>query len=409
MLTLIPLAWRNMWRNWRRTAIAATAIVLGLILLIFMDALIQGSDQAIFGNAVRLYGGNIQVHAVGYRDRASRLPLLPVEDVDVVIRAAQERPEVVSASKRINTGGMVSSRVGTYPVVITGIEPSVEAPYSLVAESISEGRFLDAADENTIVIGRGLADLLGVEVGERVNLLGRRRNETMRQRTMTVVGVYDLGLAEAEKGTVFVNLADAQTLYNLRDQQTEVAISLDRVGQEQAVIEGLRAELPGYEVDSWETLRPEIRDTLAVKSMVTNAFGLIVLLIASIGILNLMLMAVFERTREMGVLSALGMKNRQVMALFLLEGTFIGVVGAVSGCLLGWALVWAVGQVGINIAGASQMGDITALMGDRLYPVIGASDVIVRGIAVVIIAALASLFPAWQASRGEPAAALHYI
>ena len=125
----------------------------------------------------------------------------------------------------------------------------------------------------------------------------------MRQRTMTVVGIYDLGMAEAEKGMVFITLPEAQTLYNLRDQVTEVAIMLQQVGQEAAVMPALTAALPGYEVDSWKTLQPEDRGDAGQKGAFTTFLGLIVLMIASIGILNLMLMAVFERTREMGVLA----------------------------------------------------------------------------------------------------------
>ena len=314
---IIKLAWRNMWRNWRRTAIAMTAIILGLILLIFMDAMIKGSDQAIFGNAVRLYGGNIQIHAPGYRARASRFPMLPVNNADTVIEVAYAQPQVVLASKRINTGGMISERGGTYPVSITGIQPGIEAPISLVAENISQGRFLQDDDKNAIVIGKGLADLIKVNVGERVTLVGRRKNESMRQHTMTIVGIYDLGLEEAEKGMVFINLPDAQTLYNLRNQQTEVTISLEIVGQEETLMTALQSDLPSYEVDSWETLRPEIRQTMDIKSTFTTIFGIVVLIIASIGVLNLMLMAVFERTREMGVLSALGMRGRQLMLLLL--------------------------------------------------------------------------------------------
>lgn len=409
MLKYIKLAWRNMWRNWRRTTIAVTAIVLGLILLISMDALIKGSDQAIFGNAVRLYGGNIQVHAAGFREKASRLPMIPLQDADMVVRIVKDDPRVVVASKRINTGGLASTRAGTYPVIITAIEPEGEAPISLIAENIAEGRFLTKEDGDAVLVGRALADLLGVTVGDRLTLLGQRKNEAMRQRTMTVVGIYDLGLAEAEKGTVFINLPEAQTLYNLRDQETEVAVNLVSFGQESDLVKEFQSELPNYEVDSFDTLRPEIRQALQVKGTVTSIFGFIVLLIASIGILNLMLMAVFERTREMGVLAALGMKGWQIMVLFLLEGAFIGALGALVGCIFGWLVVWLLSQVGINLSFISGAGELYALMGERLYPFISMEVIVSYGIAVIIIAALASLFPAWQASRNQPAVALHHI
>jgi ABC-type lipoprotein release transport system permease subunit len=209
---------------------------------------------------------------------------------------------------------------------------------------------------------------------------------------------------------VFIPITEAQTLYNLRDQETEVVISLEDVGGEDEFISDLQGQLPGYEVDSWRTLRPEIQETMAIKSTFTSIFGFIVLLIASIGILNLMLMAVFERTREMGVLAALGWKGRQIMGLFLLEGMFIGAIGGLVGCALGWLISLYFAQVGIDFAFASEVGgEITALMGTRIYTYITFADILGYFISVVIIAALASLWPAWQASRSEPAEALHHV
>ncbi|MCB8983183.1 MAG: ABC transporter permease [Ardenticatenaceae bacterium] len=415
MSKIVKMAWRNMWRNWRRTLIASVAIILGMILLIFMDALIKGSDQAIYGNAVRMYGGNVQVHAPGYREKADRLPLLPLADAETVVATIQsiDSPEkILATAKRINTGGMVSTGAGTYPVTITAIEPEKEAPVSLFAENISDGRFLTSEDGDAIVIGQNLADLLEVGVGDRVMLVGRRLNESMRQRTMTVVGIYSLGMDSAERGTVFINLPTAQTLYNLRQQETEVVVSLEKVGQEDVLIEDLQAKLPNYEVDSWDTLSPEIQQAIQSKSMATSILGMLVVLIASIGILNLMLMAVYERTREMGVLAALGMKGRQITTLFLLEGTFIGVFGAVVGVIAGGLLVAAVAQVGIDISGISDAGggaEVYALMGTRMYPAFSLTTSLVYAFLVMVISAAASFFPAWQASRQEPAEALHHI
>ena len=413
MMKYIKLAWRNMWRNWRRTLIASVAIVLGLILLIFMDALIRGSDEAIYGNAVRLYGGNVQVHAPGFRDKAKRLPLLPLDNGDFVVEKVNEKPNVLNASKRITTGGMASSREGAQPVSITAIEPDNEAAVSLVAEHITDGRFLRSDDGDNILISQELADVLDVTVDDRITLLGQRKDESMRQRTMTIVGIFSLGMGDAEKGLVYINLPVAQTLYNLRDQETEVAVTLEQIGQEDELISSLVPALPGYEVDSFYTLQPEIQQALATKSSFTAGLGFIVLLMASIGILNLMLMAVYERTREMGMLAALGMKGRQLMSLFMLEGTFIGFFGALVGCTISYLLVLWSGRVGLDFSALmddlSQGGDVYALMGNVIYPSIPLINVVYYGIAVVVIAAIASLIPAWQASRSEPAEALHHI
>jgi ABC-type lipoprotein release transport system permease subunit len=399
-----------MWRNWRRTMIAVVAIVLGLMLLLLFDGIIRGSDQAIFGNAVRVYGGNLQVHAPGYRDKASRLPMLPLDDPAAVVKAAQALPDVQAVGQRINTAGIIINRGNSVPVMITALQPDVEAPISLQAENVSQGRFLKADDGDAIYIGKALADRLQVGVGDNVTLLGRSKNESMRQHNFQVVGIYDLHTPDAEKGTVFIPLADAQTLYNLRDQVTEVPIFLKQIGSEAAVMTALQTQLPNYEIDSWQTLKGDLKETLDAKFAYTSFFGIVVIVIASIGILNLMLMAVFERTREMGVLAALGMKGRQVMGLFLLEGSFIGVVGAVIGCAIGLLLIVLMGSAGLDFSKMTTgMGEVGVLMSGKIYPTITAADLITRAILVVIIAAIASFYPAWQASRKEPSKALHHV
>ena len=409
MLKYLKMAWRNMWRNWRRTLIATIAIVLSMILLVFFEAFIDGFDQAIYGNMIKLYGGNVLIHAPGYRDKATRLPMLPLEDADNVLAAVRSQPNVLAASRRIITGGLVSNRDASQAVSITAIEPDIEAPVSLAAENITAGRFLTPEDGDNIVIGQELADHLKVTIGDRVSLLGRRKDESMRNRTMTVVGIFDLGLGDAEKGLVYMNLPTAQTLYNLRGQETEIAVILEKVGQEDVLINAIAPGFPNHEVDSLSTLRPELREAIETDRVFMLLIGGIMLSMAAIGILNLMMMAVFERTREMGVLAAMGMKGRQLTALFVLEGAFIGVVGAVIGCTLSWLLVMAVGQAGIDASMVQDAGEIYALMGDRLYPAISAATIFQFGLAAVVVAALAALFPARQAAKREPAESLHYV
>jgi putative ABC transport system permease protein len=406
---LLRIAWRNVWRNKRRTLIALIAISLGLVFLAFMDGAIAGFQQTIFGNAVKLQGGNIQVHAPGYKEKAKRMPLLPLTDPKRVEQVALAQSKVVAVSERINTGGFLSSREATMPVVITGIEPEEEAPVNLVANHITQGRYLAAGDEDLILIGRAMAAKLKVNLGDRITLVGRATHEQMRRRTMTVVGIYDLKLSEVEKSLVYVSLAEAQSLFDLRDQATEVDIALESVGQEKDVAAVLQAALSGYEVSSWQELNPEMKQSLDVDKQIMNIFGLVVLLIAGVGILNLMLMAVFERTREIGLLAAMGLKRREIMGLFLLEGVLIGLLGAIAGFFLGGLFVSVVGQYGIDFSASAGMGEMMALLGDRLYPQFAFDLLIQRSLTVAVIAVLASLYPAWQASKREPAEALHYV
>ncbi len=413
MWKFIKLAWRNMWRNWRRTLIASVAIVLSMILLIFFQAFLDGMDESIYGNTVRLYGGNVLVHAPGYREKSTRLPMLPLSDVDEILAAVREHPDVLAASTRINTGGLASNRAASHAVNITAIEPQFEAPISLVAENIVDGRFLVPNDGDNIVIGRTLADHLNVTVDDRISLLGRREDGSMRQRSMTVVGIFDLGLGEAEKGLVFINLPTAQQLYNLRGQVTEIAVTMREIGEEDALIEEIAPQFPDHEVDSIYTLRPEFGNALATDRIFGLFFGGILLLMGGIGILNLMLMAVFERTREMGVLAAMGMTGRQIMGLFVLEGALIGFFGAVIGCLASGLLVSSLNQSGIDLSAVygeiQDAGEIYALMGTTLYPAIETSTIIAYGFSAVVVGALAAFIPARRASHREPADSLHYV
>jgi ABC-type lipoprotein release transport system permease subunit len=412
---LLIMAWRNVWRNWRRTVIAVIAIALGLAFILVFDGMLGGMDEALHGKQVRLQGGHVQVHAPGYREKMNRSPLLPLADPDALVRAAQAQPGVVTVAQRIRTGGMISSREGTMPVAITGIQPEQEtAAVSMVAEKVVEGRYLQGDDEDVLLVGDALAKRLEVAVGDRVTLVGRATHEQMRRRTMTIVGIYDLDIKDIEEAQVFVSLAEAQTLFDLRDQATEIGIYLGEVGQEAAVVERLQPALPGYEVDAWDTLDPTTKELMAIEDQVMGVFGLVILSIAGIGILNLMLMAVFERTREIGILGAMGLKRWETMVLFLLEGVMIGLLGALIGCLLGGAIAVYYGRVGIDIMSLygtdlSDMSEFMGLLGDRLYFRIGIDVFVQRTLTVAIIAALASLYPSWQASKQEPAEALHYV
>ena len=409
MTLYLRLAWRNIWRHRRRTVIIVLAMGLSLALMMFYDGLIDGFNQAIAGNAVRVLGGNVQVHAAGYRAKVDSNPLLPLEDDAVVVQAALSQPDVIAASRRIQTGGLISNREGAFPLNIIGIDPEAEAPVSLIAEHIVDGRYIEAADEDLVLIGKGLADALSIEVGDRVTMVGSDVNKQNRQRTMTVVGIYDIGIPSMEKGTAYISLAEAQNLFGLRGQSTEVQITLNSVGQESAVVAALAPALPGYEVESWEQTYPELGSAINSKSAVMDIFSVVIVMIAGIGILNLLLMAIYERTREIGLLGAMGLKPRQIATTFILEGTLIGVVGALAGVGMGLMLNLGLGQVGMDYSQFAGVTEYMALISGKIYPTLGTSKLAERATVVIIIAALAALIPALMAARREPSEALHHV
>jgi ABC-type lipoprotein release transport system permease subunit len=226
---------------------------------------------------------------------------------------------------------------------------------------------------------------------------------------MTVVGIYDLGMADIEKRTIFISLGEAQLLYGLTGQSTEVAITLNRIGEETAVINAMKPGLPGYEIDSFETAFPELQQALSSKGSVMDIFSVVILMIAGIGIMNLLLMAVYERTREIGLLGALGLKPRQISLLFILEGTMMGVVGVAAGIAVGVLINGLLKIYGLDFSTYSTVTSYMALITGKIYPDWGFDKLFGRALTVLIISALASFYPAREAAQREPAEALHYV
>jgi len=408
MQLYLRLAWRNVWRHKRRTIIIVLAMSLTLALMMFYDGLMNGFTDAIYGNAVKVLGGNIQVHAKGYRSQATSTPLLPLNDAQAVVSAAEANPLVQAATLRINTGGLVTSREGAFAVGITGVEPEKELKVNIIGQYVTDGRNLTSDDTDSILIGEGLADAMSVKVGDRISMVGRSQHKQMRQRTMTIVGIYDLGMADIEKQTVYISLNEAQSLYELTSP-TEVAVFLQHLGQENEVITSLKSSVSGYEIESFEANYPDLASAISTKGGVMNIFSMIIIAIAGVGILNLLLMAVYERTREIGVLGAMGLKPRQISLLFVLEGVMIGLVGVAAGIVLGLALNGYLMKVGLDFGSMSTVTSYMALVKDKVYPTWGVEKLFMRASMVAIISALAALIPAIEAGRREPAEALHFV
>jgi len=420
MTLYLRLAWRNIWRHRRRTINILLAMSLSLGMMMWYDGLIDGFNNAIYGNAIRVLGGNIQIHAAGYRAKVDSNPLIPLTNDAAVVQAALAHPDVISATRRIQTGGLLSNREGAFGVSIIGIDPEAEAapiqtgndagkPLSLIAQNIKEGEWLTADGGDVILIGRGMADVMDVKVGDRITMVGSDIHKQNRQRTMTVVGIYDIGIPTLERQSAYIPLAEAQALFGLDGQSTEIQVNIKRLGEEDKVVAALEPALPGYEVESWNKNYPELETAINSKGAAMTIFGIIIISIAAIGILNLLLMAVYERTREIGLLGAMGLKPREIAALFVLEGALIGIVGAAAGIVVGLIINVISAQVGLDYTSYASISDYMALINSRIYPSLGLQNLPWRAATVVIISTLAAFIPAREASHREPAEALHYV
>lgn len=410
-MLLLKLAWRNVWRNRRRTLLVVLAMGMMMSFLVMYDGLLVGFESAVYGNAIKLSGGNVQVRAEGYEDSYSPNPMLPMGDGLDAVNAAEGLPNVDAVLRHANTGGLVSNREGIFPVSINGIEPEKEAPVNPIFqdEFLVDGRMLTSTDEDVVFIGKGLADAMQIGVGDRITMSGKSSHEEMRQRTMTVVGIYDINLASLERQSLYISIGEAQRLYDLGENVTEVIIYAETTGKEQPIVDALDASLSGYEITTWRTAIPELSSTVEMKNAVMTGFSVVILGIAAIGLFNILLMAIYERTQEIGLLGAIGLKPRQISLLFLYEGIMIGLVGAVFGTIMGFAITYVIGLFGINYSAFVDFIDYMALMGGYIYPAFDLALTLQRAAMLAVISAFAALYPAVEASRREPAEALHHV
>jgi ABC-type lipoprotein release transport system permease subunit len=218
-----------------------------------------------------------------------------------------------------------------------------------------------------------------------------------------------VGVPSVEQAMIYMPIAEAQQLFGLDGKATEIVVSLKQIGQEPGVVNAINKSVTGYEVETWESSFPDLKKTMDMKTGVMSAMGVFLLGIVAIGILNLLMMAVFERTREIGVIGALGLKPRQITFLFLLEGILIGLMGAVFGTILGVLFIALLSINGLNYSQFANLTEYTALISGSIYPQLNIAKVLQHAFTVAIISALAALYPAIQASRREPAEALHYV
>jgi ABC-type lipoprotein release transport system permease subunit len=225
-MLLLKLAWRNLWRNRRRTLLVVLAMGVMMSFLVMYDGLLVGFESAVYGNAIKLMGGNVQIRAEGYEDSYSPNPMLPMGNGLDIVKAAEVLSNVEAVLRHANTGGLVSNREGIFPVSIYGIEPEKEADVNPIFEEefLLDGRMLQSNDEDVVFIGKGLADAMDIGVGDRISMSGKSAHEEMRQRTMTVIGIYDINLASFERQGLYISLGESQRLYDLGDNVTEVII-----------------------------------------------------------------------------------------------------------------------------------------------------------------------------------------
>jgi ABC-type lipoprotein release transport system permease subunit len=397
------LARRNLWRNHRRTIIMVAAISIGVWAMIFMTALMRGMVNDMVRDGIRSLPGQVQVHHPDFRDDPSVNNLLPQGDTE--IKTVFATTDIENWASRIRVPAVISSERETRGVTLFGVDPQREQAIDAVGNNIVEGRGLEGIDDSGVVIGSKLADKLETEVGKRIVLMSQDPQNEIADRGFRVVGLFEAQLASYEETLVFAGKSTVQKMLRIGDQVSEIGV----MGNDYRHVDPLYLEVDALfgddaEVLPWQELDTYLGSMLKVMDGFVLIWMIVIFLALSFGLVNTLVMAVFERVREIGLMLALGMRPSSILGQIIVESILLLVIGLLIGNLLAWASVAPL-RDGIDISivaeGMEMFGAASVL-----YPELEWKDIVTANVVVLTLGFLASLSPAWRASRYDPIEAI---
>jgi ABC-type lipoprotein release transport system permease subunit len=403
MNQLFKMAFRDLGRNKRRSILSALAVSIATTLLIFMASVVRGEFRGALQNGIRLQTGHLQVRADSYDENKVSLAW-----EDLVANPAQVTdqlktlPQVLDATPRLIASGILSLGDHSRGVQVIGMDPVAEAN-QIFRQGVIAGDFLEADDREGVLIGKPLAERFGLKAGDQVNLLINTSNGDVDEQPFTVRGIYTTNVFPYDENTVFMPLAKAQTFAGAENHASLIFVLLKDQEQTEPVAAALTSST--YQIVTWQDLNELSVQFEQFAGAYMVILYLIILGITATVVTNTLVMAVYERTREIGILSAIGMKGRRIMMAFLTEAALLATGGVIGGLILGGLITAWVGGVGLTIPATQGVTGI--LIGDKIFPFVTASDVISLTLTAYVITLIASLYPATLAARMEPVEALH--
>ncbi|MBL7128917.1 MAG: ABC transporter permease [Ignavibacteria bacterium] len=403
---LLKLAWRNIWRNKRHSAIVVGSVIVGVIAVILMDGLTSGMLYQMLFNQISSSVSHIQIHKKGFNDNKVVQSFMPdyykAEDV------VKENTSVQSYSKKVVSFGLLSSASSSSGVFINGINPSGEEKVTKIKNSIVEGSYL-TGNKREIVIGKDLADKLNSKLGDKVVILTNTPDGTISSDVFRIVGTYETFSSAFDKAFIYIPLENAQQMLNIGDNIHELAIITKDYGQVDKVKEQIASQLSDeYEVLSYEDMLPMLLVQIDLYKQSMFITDVIIGLALIFGIINVMLMAVFERIQEFGVLMSIGMKNSKLFLMIIIEALIIGIIGTVVGIVIGIIIEIPLSYIGIDLSlFAESLKSFGS--GAIIYPVIVPENLIGVLIIIPFISIVGAIYPAYKAIKLEPVSAIRYV
>jgi ABC-type lipoprotein release transport system permease subunit len=400
---LTTIAWRNVWRNHRRTLVMLAAIAVGVWSMVWLTAIMRGMVDQMIKDSIENFTGHIQIHAHGYRDDPAIENSMPEPSDTLIIALSDSR--IKKWSTRVKVPGVITSERESMGVTIVGIDPQAERDMLFLEKDIAEGRNLDSADDKGIVIGKKLAERLETKLGRRVVLMSQDPDNNIVDRGFRVIGIFDTGMEATETGYVFIGRNYAQQILKMAAGVSELALITADYRNLGDLVAKISTAADTLEVLPWDKVDPYTGTMLGVIDGFVLVWFVVVFVAMSFGLLNTLLMAVFERTREIGLIQALGMKPNFILLQVLIESFFLLTIGLLLGNLLAWMTLIPIAD-GWDISGLGTEGLEYAGMSSILYPVVLTADVVTSNVVVVVLGLIASLYPAWRAARYVPVEAI---
>lgn len=419
MKTLLKLALRNVFRYKRRTIITFSAISLGLGLMAIGMSLYNGIDKQTINNIVDCQTGHIKVLAEGYFAKKEEFPLqYTIQNPENLIAFLSEREDIHGVESRILFMATIISGLDELPCIGVGVEPQLDPLVFNIKDSMTEGSYLEPSD-HMVIIGSKLAEDLDLAVGDVVviRMFSSTEDFVWNALDLEIKGIFESPNPMVNSKNIFIPITLAQESLGLEGKATEIAIRLNNIDEIKSIQTSLQETLPSvggpYQVFSFDQIESDFAEAMKFKTQTQALIPLIMLLIATLGIVNTMLMAVLERTREIGMLVAMGMKRIEVMLLFIFEGAFIGLFGSFVGCLIGALGGWYFETKGFDMTSfGKEFSDLAASsfpIKDVFYGDLTIGILVFTLIFGTCVAVLASIYPAYKAVKIEPIRALRYV
>jgi len=407
-MILLRLAWRNVLRNVRRSLITVVAISVGLASLVFLWGLIDGMNEQMIENSTSYLTGHLKVHGKGYHD--DRKLHRAITDDPAIRAEILKNSNVKALSARLEGKAMISGTDKSRGVIVVGVEPENEVKVTTINKTIIAGRYLRPNDKDGILIGDKMAKILGAKPGDETVLITQAADGSIGAGRYRIVGIYKTGIDAIDTNYTFLTLEAARDLYSMWGRATAWAIRLNQRQQSAQVEEALSRELgPDYEVLGWRKLLPSVVQAVLFHEAMTYIILGIMFVVVAVGIANTILMAVMERTREFGVMMALGTSRSQIVGLVILESMLLGIAGIIVGNIIGLGINFYLASTGLNLeqftAALESMPGLTAIV----YPASRWDHIAELSAIVFFISIVPALYPAWRAASIEPVEAIRGI